>query len=234
MAGELQKTMEKGNPPPGTGKDDKKSGGLLAQAQQAISRLKSGIASSHERMEIVGDMMIATVETTTTNFIGSTAEGYWGKDRLKLGPVDMRLVGGLALGTLGVYKGMNGKGGSHELALGNGLVQSVVSSAGRDAGQALRERGNGAGNGGAGGAGNGAGGLQEGAIIEQGGKKYRVTNGAMVEFSGSADVEGIVRDIGARLQISPPDEGEGDENGARGRHGRGRKRPRDFVPVRAR
>ena len=219
MAGELVKTMERGagasgsNPPP-------KKDGLLQQALTKIETLRNSAATTRGRMDEVGDMMIATIETTATNLAASAAEGYWGEDKMKIGPVDLRVVGGGTLGAWGFYKAMNGKGGSHELALGNGLLQSFVSSAGRRAGAALAEKAN------------------TGAANNPAPPPNPATP-PNPNVQG-ADVEGIVRDIGRNLQLGATEGAEGDDAGAgrgRGRKhrkGKGRRRPDNYIPVRVR
>jgi hypothetical protein len=59
---------------------------------------------------------------------------------MDLGPVDMRLGGGLVLAGYGLYKSMSGKGGAHALALGNGLLATGIGRIGRHAGKALAEK----------------------------------------------------------------------------------------------
>ena len=62
---------------------------------------------------------------------------------MDVGPVDLRLAGGLLVGGYGIYKTMSGKGGSHALALGNGLMAAGIGRIGRHAGRALAEKKNG-------------------------------------------------------------------------------------------
>ncbi|MFN7145838.1 MAG: hypothetical protein ACK4YP_18830, partial [Myxococcota bacterium] len=56
--------------------------------------------------------------------------------------VDLRLGGGLLVGGYGLYQSMSGKGGSHALAIGNGLLATGIGRIGRHAGKALADKKN--------------------------------------------------------------------------------------------
>jgi hypothetical protein len=119
--------------------DRKKTGVLNA----ALGKLKSAggrLAKMKELGEHVADAVIATAETQGTVFAASFAEGYFGEEKMDLGPVDMRLGGGLAVGGYGLYQAMSRKGGQHALAIGNGLIATGVGRIGRHAGKALAEK----------------------------------------------------------------------------------------------
>jgi hypothetical protein len=66
----------------------------------------------------LADVVLATAETPGTVFEATFADGYLGEEKMDVGPVDLRLAGGLLVG---IYKTMSGDGGNHALALGNGL-----------------------------------------------------------------------------------------------------------------
>ncbi len=121
---------------------DKQAKGALADAVGKIKNLGGRITKAREVSEAMADAVIHTAETQGTVFVASFAEGYWGEDKMDLGPVDMRVGGGLIVGGYGLYKTMTGKGGSHALALGNGLLATGVGRVGRNAGKALAEKNN--------------------------------------------------------------------------------------------
>ena len=121
---------------------DGKKAGLLNEAVDKIKNLGSKINRAKEVSESIADGMIATAETQGTIFAASFAEGYFGEEKMDLGPVDLRLGGGLVVAGYGVYQAMNGKSGSHALAIGNGLLASGVGRIGRQAGKALADKKN--------------------------------------------------------------------------------------------
>ena len=88
----------------------------------------------------LGDALIYAGETQGTVFVASFAEGYLGEEKMDVGPVDLRLAGGIASAGYGIYNVMTGKGGEHALAVGNGLISTALSRVGRNAGKALAEK----------------------------------------------------------------------------------------------
>ena len=114
--------------------------GALMEAAGKLKSLGGKISKAREMSETIADAVIATAETQGTVFAASFAEGYFGEEKMDLGPVDMRLGGGLILGGYGLYKSMSGKGGAHALALGNGLLATGIGRIGRHAGKALAEK----------------------------------------------------------------------------------------------
>lgn len=233
--GELQRLFEKsGGAPKPKPAGDKKQAGELAAAGTEIQSLKKSLINNRGRIEEAGILVISLAETTGTNLLASAAEGYWGEDKLKVGPVDLRLASGTALGAYGLYRVMHGKGGTHEISLASGLLQSFMASAGRGAGKALADKGAQAANGQAAPAA-----ASNEPIYELNGKKYRLDakSNLLVEISGGgADPGQMVRDIGARLQVGPS--AEGDDASGRRRHRdddrRDRRAPREFIPARRR
>jgi hypothetical protein len=119
---------------------DKQQKGALAEAVDKIKNLGGRISRAKEVSETVAEAVLHTAETQGTVFAASFAEGYFGEDRMDVGPVDLRLAGGLVVGGYGLYSTMNGKGGSHALALGNGLLATGISRIGRNAGRALADK----------------------------------------------------------------------------------------------
>ena len=119
---------------------DSKKNGVLAEALDKVKSLGGRISKAREMSEELADAAIATAEVQGTVFAASFAEGYFGEEKMDLGPVDMRLGGGVVLAGYGLYKTMSGKGGSHALALGNGLLAVGIGRIGRHAGRALAEK----------------------------------------------------------------------------------------------
>ncbi len=119
---------------------DSQAKGALAAAASKLKSMGGRFGRMKELGEQVAEAVIATAETQGTVFAASFAEGYFGEEKMDLGPVDMRLGGGLVLGGYGVYQAMNGKGGSHALAIGNGLLATGIGRIGRHAGKALAEK----------------------------------------------------------------------------------------------
>ncbi len=119
---------------------DSKKNGVLAEALDKVKSMGGRFSKMKEVSETLADAVIATAETQGTVFAASFAEGYFGEEKMDVGPVDMRLGGGLLLGGYGLYKTMSGKGGAHALALGNGLLATGIGRIGRHAGKALAEK----------------------------------------------------------------------------------------------
>ena len=119
---------------------DGQAKGALAEAVGKLKNFGGRISRTAKLSEAIADAVIATAETQGTVFAASFAEGYFGEEKMDLGPVDMRLGAGLALGGYGLYKTMSKKGGQHALALGNGLMATGIGRIGRQAGKALAEK----------------------------------------------------------------------------------------------
>ena len=122
---------------------ESKKPGVFAEAIAKAKNLTGRFNKAREMSEELADAVIATAETQGTVFAATFAEGYLGEEKMDIGPVDLRLGGGLLLGGYGLYKTMSGKGGSHALALGNGLMAAGIGRIGRHAGRALAEKKNG-------------------------------------------------------------------------------------------
>ena len=121
---------------------DGQAKGALAEAVGKLKNFGGRISRTAKLSEAIADAVIATAETQGTVFAASFAEGYFGEEKMDLGPIDMRLGAGLALGGYGLYKSMTGKGSTHALALGNGLMATGIGRIGRHAGRALAEKKN--------------------------------------------------------------------------------------------
>lgn len=115
--------------------------GALAQAVDKLKSVSNRAAAMKEKAEVVGTALLHTGEMQTTAFAASFAEGYFGEDKMKLGPVDYRAGAGLAGGAVGLYQLFNGSSaGGHVLAVSNGLLASAVTSFGRRAGAKMAEK----------------------------------------------------------------------------------------------
>jgi hypothetical protein len=134
MSTALQTAVQTGKVP------ESKKNGVLSEALDKVKSLGGRISKAKEMSETLADAVIATAETQGTVFAASFAEGYFGEEKMDIGPVDLRLGGGLLLGGYGLYKTMSGKGGAHALALGNGLMATGIGRIGRHAGRALAEK----------------------------------------------------------------------------------------------
>lgn len=119
---------------------DRQQKGALAEAVGKLKNLGGRISKAKEKSEAVADAVIATAEMQGAAFGASFAEGYFGEEKMDVGPVDLRVGGGLLVGGYGLYQTMTGKGGSHSLAIGNGLLAIGLGRVGRNAGKALAEK----------------------------------------------------------------------------------------------
>ena len=119
---------------------EKQAKGALAEAMDKLGREGGKLSKLKDNMGNLGDALIYTGETQGTVFIASFAEGYLGEEKMDIGPVDLRLAGGIVTAGYGFYNVMSGKGGEHALAVGNGLLATGISRVGRNAGKALAEK----------------------------------------------------------------------------------------------
>ena len=134
MSDNLQKAIQGGKVP------ESKKSGVLAEALDKVKSVKNQLYRATEMSETLADAVMASAETQATVFTASFAEGYLGEEKMDIGPVDLRLGGGLLVGGYGLYQSMSGKGGSHALAIGNGLLAVGIGRIGRHAGKALAEK----------------------------------------------------------------------------------------------
>lgn len=114
--------------------------GALSEAVDKLKNLGGRISKAKEVSENLAEAVIATAELQGTVFAASFVEGYYGEEKMDIGPVDMRLAGGIVTGGYGLYQTMIGKGGEHALAVGNGLMATGIGRVGRNAGRALAEK----------------------------------------------------------------------------------------------
>ena len=136
MASPLESAM-KGEPVP-----EKQVKGALSQAVDKIASLTRRADRTKEAVAETGAKVIHTAETQGSLFLASLAEGFFGKEKLTVGGVDLRAPLGIAAQGFGLYEAVSGKGGDHALALGNGVVGSWLASVGVAAGRTLAEKKN--------------------------------------------------------------------------------------------
>jgi len=122
---------------------DRQAQSALGQAFKRLSSLGKSSEKTKEAVVVTGTMVIHSAETQGTLFLSSMAEGYFGKEKLELGGVDVRAPAAIVTQGFGIYEALTGKkGGGHALAIGNGLMGSWLASVGVSAGQTLREKRN--------------------------------------------------------------------------------------------
>ena len=119
---------------------DKQTKGALSEALEKLGKEGGKLSKLKDNMGNVSDSLIHTGEMQGTVFIASFAEGYLGEEKMDVGPVDLRLAGGVVSAGYGIYNVLTGKGGEHALAVGNGLISTALSRVGRNAGKALAEK----------------------------------------------------------------------------------------------
>ncbi len=121
---------------------DSKAKGALSQAVDKIAGLTRRADKTKEAVAETGAKVVHTAETQGSLFLASLAEGFFGKEKLTVGGVDIRAPLGIAAQGFGLYEAVSGKGGDHALALGNGVVGSWLASVGVSAGKTLAEKKN--------------------------------------------------------------------------------------------
>ena len=115
--------------------------GALSAAVDKLKTFKNRAESMKEKAGAIGMAAMHVGEMQTTLFAGAFAEGYFGEDKMKVGPVDVRAGVGLAGAAVGLYQTFNGSAaGGHVLAVSNGLLGAAVASFGRRAGQSMAEK----------------------------------------------------------------------------------------------
>jgi hypothetical protein len=97
---------------------DKAAQGALGKAVERIANLTKKANTSKEAMMETGTLVLHTAETQGSLFLASLAEGYFGEDKIKVGPVDLRAPVGLLAQGYGLYQTMTGQkgAGQHVLA----------------------------------------------------------------------------------------------------------------------
>jgi len=132
MATALQRAMA-GQPVKGRQAEGalKKAVSRLESAKRAGAKVKANMAST-------GSQAMSVMESGGSLFLASLAEGYFGRDKLKVGGVDVRSAVGLVGLAAGFGGLLSGKGwGKHAVAVSEGLVHSHLAGVALDAGRRM-------------------------------------------------------------------------------------------------
>lgn len=113
----------------------------LTEAVEKINKLKEAGLRMKENAGTTAEAGINAVETLVVLGASGVAEGYFGREKMKLGKkVPIRGTAGVLLTGWGLLNTLNGKSGNHQLALGVGLMGAETYSMGQEAGEALRQK----------------------------------------------------------------------------------------------
>lgn len=180
----------------------------LTEAAEKIGRGTATAKKLRENMKEGMTVVLNGVEAGATLFAASTLEGYYGTEKMKLGGIDGRYLVGLPLEGIGIVRRIMGKDdGSHIQAIGSGLLGSGLASTGMSVGRTLAEKK----------------------------AEKKADAPAAPAATPSAPPKNEVKGIsGALRELSlSGDDDAGDEAGARGRRGGGRRSSSewDLVPV---
>ncbi len=104
---------------------------------EAAKRAASNLRTNMKDTAMNG---VHVAETQGTVLATEVAAGYFGEERLYVGGVDAPGVLGAATGLWGLYEEATGGDGSHQLAVGNGLLATAVGRLGRSIGRKLADR----------------------------------------------------------------------------------------------
>ena len=115
--------------------------GALQAAANKLGRVEKGAQLIKENIGSTASCAVHATESAGSVFLASMAEGYFGKDKMKVGGIDVR-AGGLVLQAGGLIDMLTGgkHGGAHFVAVGTGVTGSWLASLGQEAGQALAEK----------------------------------------------------------------------------------------------
>lgn len=119
---------------------DKQAKTALVKAVDKIASLTRRASDAKEAVTVAGQMVVHTAEIQGTLFLASLAEGFFGKEKLKVGGLDLRAPAAVLGQGFGIYQAMSGEGGAHALSFGNGLMGSWLASVAVDAGKTLAEK----------------------------------------------------------------------------------------------
>ena len=118
----------------------------------SYNRLKNQIQKNAANAQEVGGQVAATAITQGSLAVSAYAAGYMGQGKMRIQPnnafTDYRVLGGVAMGVLGLYGTMQGKGKSggmkdnYMLALGSGLIAGPIYEASYHAGYTMAEKNN--------------------------------------------------------------------------------------------
>ena len=97
---------------------DRQTKGALTEALEKLGKEGGKLSKLKNNMGAMGDALIYAAETQGTVFVSSFVEGYVGEEKMDVGPVDLRLAGGVVTSAYGFYNVMMGKGGEHPICCG--------------------------------------------------------------------------------------------------------------------
>ena len=128
----------------GSKKSDISAGKARKLAEDAIKltgKVKAKALQLRESGERLGMSLVDVGEVQVACFLPSLAEGFWGRDKMKIGgKVDYRLAIAVPIAGFGLYKAAKDGSGSHPLSLANGILASYIASLAVEAGEAIREK----------------------------------------------------------------------------------------------
>lgn len=108
---------------------------------KALNQLTQQAEANSAKVTQVEKFVVSSAENLGSNFLASVAEGFYGPDRMKVGPLDIRAGAGLLISFVGVKQSLDGvASASHYLNVGGGILASFAASAGRNTGAALKNR----------------------------------------------------------------------------------------------
>lgn len=112
----------------------------LQEAAEKLTALKAKFSVAKENASSTAMAGLHAMETVVVLGASGAAEGYWGEDKMKWGPVPIRAALGVGLTGWGLAATLMGGSGGHQLAVGTGLMGADAYSLGRQGGIALREK----------------------------------------------------------------------------------------------
>lgn len=110
-------------------------------ALKSMGNLKNKHSKTLGRAKRAGVLVAASGTTLATTTAASYAEGRYGPEKMKLGPVDMRTAGAVVAGSIGVVRALQGGADADfEVAVATGLLASEAASYGLRKGQEARAK----------------------------------------------------------------------------------------------
>ena len=177
----------------------------LAEAAEKINKMKETLSVAKENAGQTVDAAIHLGEGVIVLGLSGAAEGYWGEEKMKLGPVPIRGALGVLSAGWGIANTVMGKPGGHQLAVGTALIGAEAYAMGRAGGVALREKRSGAA---AGGAAGGAQPTQAQQALLQANPGSKLLNGKVVAANGAALEGDDLADLARLVRMQQGTEGE--------------------------
>ncbi len=116
----------------------------LTAAENKWASAKKSAALMRQNMRGTAMCGLNIAETQGAVFATEVAAGYFGEDKLYVAGIDGPGVVGAATGLWGLYEEATGGDGSHQLAVGNGLLATAIGRIARKMGRKLAEKSGGA------------------------------------------------------------------------------------------